>query len=203
VFDCRIIFLGNPALTSFAILLCWQLVGVYVGLTYIYQTTRFLYTNNMDPPVSSNVTQPPNPGRVQLPPLKNLVDTLPPPNAYRSQSTTWVSPFHSIGSESSSAQSNGPPRNRLLAFPPALQTPPPRYHPAESPYTATASPSVVFSSASSGTSEPPMSDRVRPLHSAPPNGSVSDAPMRRPQDPRTNSPISSGTATSLVSNILT
>jgi hypothetical protein len=155
----------------------------------------------MDPPVSGNTTQAPNPGRVQLPSIKNLVDTLPPPNAYRSQST-WVTPFHSIGSDSSNVQSNGPQRNRLPAFPPALQTPPPRYRPAESPYTATASPSVVFSSASSGTSEPPTGDRVRPLHSAPSNGSASDVPMRTPQDPRTNSPIPSGTATSLVSNIL-
>src|SRR5277367_1118674 len=104
----------------------------------------------MDHPVSGNMTQPSITGRVQLPSIKNLVDTLPPLNAYRSLSekSTQLSPFHIVGSDLSSAQSNVPHRNRLQVFaPPAGQTPRPCHHPADTPYIATASPSVFLSRA--------------------------------------------------------
>jgi len=143
----------------------------------------------MDPPTSG--ARPSNTLRVQLPSIKNLVDTLPPPNAYRSPGSGaqpgWNHSFHPpIRPESpSNAQqqtNNGPPRNRLQTLPPALQTPPRRH--ADSPLTVTASPSVVFSSASSGTSDVSMGDRVgRSQHP-----SSSGAPIRTIQDPRPNSP---------------
>lgn len=143
--------------------------------------------------------RPSNVERVQLPSIQNLVDTLPP-NAYRPPSvqSTWNSPFHHAGTDSTN--NNGPQRNRLQSLTPALQTPPPRHHRVESPQTVTASPSVIISSASSGVSD----DYVRPPASSTALGlSVSSAPIRTtPQDPRTSSPISSGLAPFSVSRKL-
>ena len=133
--------------------------------------------------------------RVQLPPIHNLlVDTLPPPNGYRSPSSqsTWTPKFHHVGID---APNNGAQRNsRPQNLPPAQHTPPPHHRRADSPQTVTASPSVIISSASSGVSDASVGDYVRPpLSSAPQTLSNASAPIRTtPQDP--NSPISSGLA---------